>query len=126
MPAQVVVVLQDSAVVDAVTNAIRANGHTVQPFTDPILALAAVERAKRMALLITCVQFPPGKPNGRSLALMARQKRPGIKLIFICEPRQEQYVADLGPRLPPPVEVPKVAALAEQLLAGNQRAVNSG
>lgn len=71
-----------------------------------------------MELLITCVQFPPGKPNGRSLALMARQKRPGVKLIFICEPGQEQHVTNLGPHLPPPVVVLKVAALAERLLAG--------
>lgn len=125
MPAQVVVVLQDSATVDGLTSAFRANGHTVQPFTDPMLALAAVEQAKRMELLITCVQFPSGKPNGRSLALMAQQKRPGIKLIFICEPRQEPHVADLGLCLPSPVDAAKVAALGEQLLAGNQGTVKS-
>lgn len=125
MPAQVVVVLDDADTVRALTNAIRANGHTVQPFTDPLAAMNALEGAKKAELLITCIAFPTGKGNGRSLALMARYKRPGIKLIFLCHPRDEEHIGDLGRCLPLPVDVPKVVGLAERLLAepagGNAR-----
>lgn len=117
MSAQVVVVLDDAEAVQALTNAIRENGHTVQPFTDPMQAMDALERAKKAELLITGVQFPTGKGNGHSLALMARHKRPAIKLIFLCHPRDEEHIGDLGRCLPLPVDVPKVVELAEQLLA---------
>ena len=39
-------------------------------------ALSALENADRADVLITRLTFPPGNPNGVSLALMARAKRP--------------------------------------------------
>lgn len=117
MPAQVVVVLQNASVAKELSDAIQANGHTVQPFTDPLQALDALERAEKIELLITCIQFPANKPNGRSLALMAKMKRPGIKVIFISRPGEEQHVSDLGSCLPPPIDVLQVSTLAEKLLA---------
>jgi len=41
-------------------------------------ALSALENADRADVLITRLTFPPGNPNGVSLALMARAKRPSI------------------------------------------------
>lgn len=102
---------------DAVADAIRGNGHTVQAFDDPLPALDALEQPRRVELLITGVRFAPGKPNGQSLALMARMKRPGIKAIFICPPEEQQHIADLGQSLAPPVDVQAVIVLAEQLLS---------
>ena len=116
MPAQVVVVFPDPAVLDGLASAIGANGHTVRTFADPMLALNALDQAQHVELLITGVHFSSGKPNGRSLALMARLRRPGIRLIFICSLEEEEHVADLGRCLRPPVDVPAVAALAETLL----------
>ena len=49
-------------------------------------ALDALENAQRVEVLITRVRFPPGKPNGIALALMARHKRPGIKVLFTARP----------------------------------------
>lgn len=119
MPAQVVMVLQDDLALGGLANAIRANGHTVQPFTDPMDALTALEQAKRVELLITCLQFPPGKPNGQALARMARMKRPGIKCIFVVMPGEGEHVEDMGDCVPMPVDVPRIAALAEELLSRN-------
>ncbi len=119
MPAQVVLVLQDSAVLAALASAVEENGHTVQTFSDPMAALTALEQARSVELLITDVRFPPGKPNGRSLALMATMKRPGIKLLFLCAPEEEEHIADLGRCLSPPVDVVQVASLVEQSLAGS-------
>lgn len=115
MPAQVVVVLDDSNALDALTDAIRASGHSVQPFTDPLPAMDAFEDAEQAEMLITCLKFPAGKGNGRSLALMARSKQPNIKLIFLCGPEDEPYTPDLGHCLPLPVDVPRVVELANEL-----------
>lgn len=125
MPAQVVVVLDEIEAAGALAHSIRANGHTVEPFTDPIQAMGALEQAKRAELLITCVQFPAGRGNGRSLALVARMKRPGIKLIFLCRPHDEEHIGDLGHCLPLPVNVRKVVELAEQLLNENKDGASS-
>lgn len=116
MPAQVVVVLQDSVALNAVACAIRSNGHTVQPFVDPLRALSALEQAHKVELLITCVSFVTGKGNGRSLVLMTRMKRPDVKCIFLVQPGEDHHVRDLGECLPLPVDVPRLAQLAEAML----------
>lgn len=118
MPAQVVVVLDNAETAALLARTLRANGHGVQPFSDPMLALDALERAQHVELLITCLRFAPGRPTGRSIALMTRYKRPDIKLILLCHAEEEEFAADLGRCLGLPVDVPKVAAAAEQLLAG--------
>ena len=117
MPAQVVIVLPDSAELEDLAGAIRVNGHSVQTFADPLPALEALEQARRIELLITSVKFPPGKSNGQALALMTRMRRPRIKVIFICPADEQEHIADLGYCLPPPVDVQAVAALVEDLLS---------
>jgi CheY-like chemotaxis protein len=112
----VVIVHQEPAAGEAMAEAIHAHGHTVRLFTDPMPALDALEHAEQAELLITCVQFPPGKPNGRSLAMMARMRRREIKLVFLTASEEEQYVCDLGECVPLPADVPKLAELAERLL----------
>lgn len=119
MPAEVVVVLQDSPMAEELASAIRDKGHAVQPFIDPIKALEALERAEKAELLITCIGFPRGKPNGQSLALMARMKRPGIKLVFLTRPGEDRHVCQLGDCVPLPVAVPQLAEFAEELLNRN-------
>lgn len=120
MPAQVVVVLQEAAVAEELAEAIRTSGRTVRSFTDPLEALEALEQAEKAELLITCIGFPPGKPNGKSLALMGRMRRPGIKLIFLTRPGEDQHVCDLGECLPLPADVPKLTAMTTTLLSGTQ------
>lgn len=116
MPAQVVVVFHDPKITEELAYAIRSNGHVVQPFTDPMLALNALEQAQKVELLITCVQFSAGKPNGRSLALMARRKRPGIKCMFLTRPGEDQHVRDLGECVSLSTHIPSLAGMADALL----------
>ena len=117
MPAQVVVVHQDASVAASLAKAIEANGRTVQAFSDPLLALTALERPGQVELLITCVAFAPGRPHGLSVALMARMKRHEIKLVFLTRPGEEEHVRELGECMLLPVNAQRLAELAERLLA---------
>jgi DNA-binding response OmpR family regulator len=73
MPAQIVLVHEDTEFSDAVSGALRDAGYVVAVFPDPLVALDAMETAERVELLITHVQFPAGRSNGAALALMARR-----------------------------------------------------
>ena len=42
-------------------------------------ALDAIETDSRVRVLVTCVEFRPGKPHGVALARMVRIKRPGTR-----------------------------------------------
>ena len=79
MPARIVVVHDDPEFVDQLQSALRRAGRDVAAFADLMDALAALDAAQRIEVLITRMQFPPGKPNGLALARMARHKRPGIR-----------------------------------------------
>jgi hypothetical protein len=47
-------------------------------------ALDAIEVGSRLRVLVTRVDFGPGKPNGIALARMVRVKRPGTKVVFVA------------------------------------------
>ena len=77
MPARIVVVHDDQEFIDGTMAALVAAGHDVRAFTDTMSALKALERAQRVEVLVTPVVFPPGQPNGVSLALIARTQEAG-------------------------------------------------
>ena len=54
----------------------------------------------------------PGKPNGVSLALMARMKRPALRVIFVGQAEIAPLVGDVGMLLPSPASAENVAAVA--------------
>ena len=83
MPARIVVVLNEPEIAEEAASALRAQGHDPLAFADPMTALELLERAERLELLVTCLNFPPGKPNGIALGRMARLKRPSIRVLFV-------------------------------------------
>ena len=56
--------------------ALKAAGRDVAMFDDPVAARSVLEGRRNVELLITGVIFALGKPNGLTLALMARHMRP--------------------------------------------------
>ena len=74
MPARIVMV-HDEVEVLARAAALAAAGQDVAMFEDPMAALAVLEGRHNVELLITRVIFASGKPNGLSLALMAKHMR---------------------------------------------------
>jgi DNA-binding NtrC family response regulator len=77
MPARIVLAHDDPSFVADTVKALRAAGYEVAAFTDTMLALDALETARRVEVLITRVRFAAGMPNGVALSRMARVKRPG-------------------------------------------------
>jgi DNA-binding NtrC family response regulator len=116
MPARIVIVHDEPDFADSLTAALRSAGHDVATFTDPTAGLDALDEARRVEVLITRVAFTPGKPNGVSLARMARYKRPGIRVLFSALPELEKHTERLGEFMPMPVSVPDVMQAVVRLL----------
>ncbi len=83
---------------------------------DSMVALDALEGAALIELLIASLDFPVGKPNGVSLALMARNRRPEMKVIFVGSPDYAQYSAGLGDIIPTPASASEIVQHATNLL----------
>jgi hypothetical protein len=78
--------------------------------------LDALEAAERAEVLITRVNFPAGRPNGVSLALMTRTRRPDIRIVFAAVAETEPYTEGIGEFLPMPVHIPDLVATVLRLL----------
>jgi len=116
MPARIVVVDDDPRYVDDLATLLRRDGHDVATFPDPLAAWDALEAAKRTEVLVTRVEFAPGRSNGLALARMARSKRREIRVLITAQPEHARDAAELGTFLPLPVEVAGVARIVMSLL----------
>jgi DNA-binding NtrC family response regulator len=116
VPARVVVVHDETDFSDRAVTALGFAGYDVVAFADPMAALNALDTAERVEVLITRVEFEPGKINGVALALMARTKRPGIKVVFAALQEFEHHAAGLGEFMPAPVSVSELVETVRQLL----------
>jgi DNA-binding NtrC family response regulator len=116
MPARTVVVLDETGTSESVARALNEAGHEAVALADSMIALNALESASRIELLITCLHFAPGNPNGIALSRMARIKRPGIKVIFVGSADLASYTAGLGEFMQTPVSVAEIVNHARQVL----------
>ncbi len=103
MPSHIVVVHDEPDFVEQMVETLTAAGWEAAGFSDPMAAIQAFDDADRIDLLITRVRFGPRKPHGISLALMAKIKRPRIKLLFTASPEYEEQARPLGEFLPLPI-----------------------
>lgn len=108
MPARIVVVLNEQEIAEEAASALRARGQDALALFDPMTALEALEAAERIEVLVTSLDFPPGKPNGIALGRMARLKRPGIRVLFVGPADLEELAEGLGIFMPAPVTGPQV------------------
>ena len=108
MPAAIVAVLDQPGVADEVVARLTTAGYDAAALPDPMAALNALEGAVRIEVLVTGLDHGPNKPNGISLALMARSKRPGIRVLFVGDGELAHYAAGLGEFLAEPVGVTDV------------------
>ena len=120
MPARIVVVHDDEHFTRTLTTALRSAGHDVAAFQDPLLAHDPIETAQRVEVLITRVEFPPGRSNGLSLARMTRSKRPGLKVLFVALPEHLPQIEGLGAFLPLTTPVESVLATVERMLTESE------
>ncbi len=116
MPARVVVVCKDPRFCGEVTKALRGAGYIVAVFQDSHAALESLDAASRAEILITDVEFDPGRPRGLSLSRMALTRCPDLKSIFIGRPEHAEHVSDHGIFLEQPTTVRKLMSTVEGLL----------
>jgi len=116
MPARVVVVLNEATLGEKVADVLNKAGYDTIAISDPMAVLDALERAARIELLIASINFPTGKPNGVSLTLVARVKRPEMKVIFVGSPDYSPFAAGLGEIIPTPASASEIAQHATRLL----------
>ena len=117
MPAQIVLVHDDKSFLEEVAAAFAALGHDIAAFERSITALSALEAAERADVLITRLSFPPGNPNGVSLARSARLRRPGIKVFFAGPEQLREYTEGVGEFLPSPISVSELVETVTRSLA---------
>src|SRR4051812_583635 len=104
MPAPVVVVHDEIGTLDLALNALQAAGHEVVGFADPLAALDAIDAGSLTSVLVTRIEFRPGKLNGVALARMVSFRRPDIKVAFIGLLADRRHVERSGDFLPMPLD----------------------
>ena len=98
-------------------SAVRAAGYQTAGFDDPMAALDAIEADSRVRVLVTRVNFGPGKLNGVALARMLRLKRSAVKVVFVGQPQSRNLIDGHGEFVPYPPDPRAVVEAVRQLLA---------
>jgi len=117
MPATIVLVHEDAAFRAAVSHELRQKGlDDVAEYADALAAMDALAEARRIELLITAIDFGPGRSNGGSLVRMVRSRKSSVAAILVGNPEHYPLVEDLGICVPPEIEPSELIPLAlEQL-----------
>jgi PAS domain S-box-containing protein len=117
----VLVVEDQEDVRDFVTHALEELGYRVLTAADGRRALESLERHPGIALLFTDIVMPGGM-GGRELAAVARQRRPGLKVLFTSGYTKNGVVRGDGGSdldlLSKPYDVGLLAARVRQALDG--------
>lgn len=126
MPAQIVLVHDDKNFLQEVAAAFAAIGYDIAAYERSMTALSALENAERADVLVTRLTFPPGNPNGVSLARIVRTRRPGIKVLFAGREQMREYTEGVGEFLPHPVNVAELVETVKRLLAERDQSSSDG
>lgn len=117
MPARIVIVHNDPSFREPLLASLKADGHNVVAFVNSSAAWGALEAPLLAEVLVTRIDFGPGKPHGIALARSAQFKRPEIKVLFVARPQFRKDAEGIGLFLPLPVTVAEVAEAVGKLLA---------
>lgn len=121
MPAPVVVVHQQLETQHMLMSTVRAAGYEVAGFGDPLKALDAIETGSRARVLVTRLDFGPGKLNGIALARMIRHKGLGVQVVFVGRADKARYLDTTEEFVPHPVDPKAVADAVRRALATSVR-----
>ena len=119
MPARIVVVLDDAGFAVRTVETLLAGGIDAIALPNSLTALDALDASAtsgKLELLVTCPQFAAGPPHGVALALMARQKRPGARVLFVGPRELAPYTEGLGAFMAMPVTVAGVVNVVTRML----------
>jgi DNA-binding NtrC family response regulator len=116
MPTSVVVVHNDDKTRELATIALRDAGYEVVAFDSPMRVLDAMDSSVRIRVLVTRVDFGPGKLIGAALARMVKQKQPAPKVVFVARDQNRCYTTELGEFLPVPLDPTALVDVVSRLL----------
>jgi hypothetical protein len=119
MPVPVLVAHRDQETRDLAVTELRAALLGVVGFDNPLAALAAMAADSRVRVLVTGVEFGPGRPNGVALARMVRIKMPGTRVVFVARAEYGPHAEGLGVFLPMPLNPTILVATVSRLLASH-------
>ena len=123
MPAPVVLVHDDRDFLASAGAALRAAAIEVAAFSSSLAALEALEQASIVKVLVARDNFAArGDPNGISLVLVARRRRPALKAVILCGPDAVQFGAPVGSILEEPAAPAEIVAVVTRLLAEDEGA----
>jgi DNA-binding NtrC family response regulator len=114
--AHILVVDDDVAYAETVTNVLRRHGHEVQQVRDFASALQWLDGSEPVDILVTDIVMPH-RVNGIALSRMALLRRPDVKVIYMTAydiPGAEDEA--LGPLLRKPVEESRLVKEVERAL----------
>lgn len=117
MPAPVVVLHQQAETRQMLMSTIQDAGFEVVGFADPLKALDAIEAGSRARVLVTRLDFGPGKLNGIALARMIRHKGLEVQVVFIGREHNARYLDDDEEFVPHPVDPEAVTGAVRRALA---------
>ncbi|HVY17155.1 MAG TPA: hypothetical protein VHB27_18170 [Rhodopila sp.] len=116
MPARIVLVHDDSAFRAAAADALTRFTSDIRQYTDALDAMAALDEARKIELLITKIEFDRERSNGAALVQMARSRKRGVSAILIGHPKLHPLVQDLGRCLPAEVDIAQLVAISDEEL----------
>lgn len=114
MPAQIVLVHDAEPFRTITARALRDAGYSVAEYQDALAATDAMKRASTIELLITRLNFAPGRSNGAALARMMKMRKPEACVIFVTDAGTYEEVEDIGAFLAPPVTVARLLGAVRQ------------
>ncbi len=117
MPAPVIVVHPEPDTRDLALVTLRAAGHEVVGFDDPMVTLDTVEYDSRLRVLVTGIDFGDRKLNGVALARMLRYKRPGVRAVFVASGESSGHAEGVGPVLATPLDPQALVNVVGDLLS---------
>jgi DNA-binding NtrC family response regulator len=121
MPAPVVVVHQQHDTRQMLVSAVRAAGYEAAGFADPLKALDAIETGSRVRVLVTRLDFGPGKLNGIALARMLRHKGLGVQVVFVGRAENARFLDSTEAFVPHPIDPKAVADAVRRALAASDQ-----
>jgi DNA-binding NtrC family response regulator len=113
---RVVLVHDNLELVASVAASLMAIGHEVQAFENPLRAISSLTAEHRVDVLVTRLSFAEGLSNGVSLAMMARNRRAALEVLFIAPEEHRAHADGIGDFLPMPASVGRIVSEVERLL----------
>ena len=117
MPAAIVVAHDDPEFREGASMTLLAAGYDITSYACSMEALAALEAAEGIELLITRVTFQERNSKRHRSRPHGKGEKPGVRVLFVARIRNRQHTDGLGDFLAMPATGSEIVAAVERTLA---------